>query len=910
MAGYSWAISAGGTITAGGTSTSNSTTVTWNTTGAQWIKVNYSNSFGCSAVNPVQYNVTVNPLPVPTISGNVSVCVNSTGNVYTTQTGMTGYTWNVSAGGTITAGTGTNAITVTWNTAGTRTVSVNYNNSFGCTAASPAVFSVTVNPLPVPTLSGPANVCTGVTGNVYTTEPGMTGYAWNVSAGGTITAGTGTNTITVTWTTSGAKTVSINYINSNGCTAAVPNVYNVTVNPLPVPTLTGPLTVCSGATGNLYSTQAGMTAYTWIVSAGGTITAGIGTNTITITWNTIGVQIVSVNYTNANGCTAGLPTTISVTVNPMAAPTLTGPTLICAGVTGNVYTTQTAMINYIWSVSGGGIITAGGTASSNTVTVTWNTSGAQTVSINYTNSSGCTAIVPTVFNVTVNPLPIPIITGPTLSCNGSINNVYSTATGMSSYNWAVSAGGTITSGAGTNSINVSWNTIGAQTVSVTYTNGNGCATLTPSFYNVTVSPMPAPTITGNNSMCVNSGYYTYSTEAGMSNYQWTISAGGNISFGAGTNQVQVIWNSAGSQWVSVNYTNASGCTAPSATQYAITVNPLPGAAGNISGGSSVCAGSQGMSYMVGPIQNTLTYIWTLPAGASIVSGAGTNSITVDFNSSSVSGDITVYGNNLCGNGVVSPSFPVTITPLPATPGMVTGPSDVCKPIAGIIYSVDPVAGAVTYSWSLPPGTIPVAGSTTNSITIDFPFGSGSGFVSVLAANACGNSFPSPNLVVTVKPVPDTPIITDRNDTLFSNVGNGNQWFRDDILIPGAVLYYYVPDLSGEYWDQVSSANCFSDTSNHILVVMSGVGSMQSSGCSLYPVPNDGRFNLSIYSSKKEVFDILIYNNLGQEIFELKDIEVTRSFEKHIDLRPVSPGIYTLIFRSADNKIVKKIMVKP
>ena len=71
--------------------------------------------------------------------------------------------------------------------------------------------------------------------------------------------------------------------------------------------------------------------------------------------------------------------------NALPAPTLAGPISVCAGSTGNVYTTQAGMTNYIWAVSAGGTITAGGTSNS-TVTVTWNTAGAQTVSVNYTNS--------------------------------------------------------------------------------------------------------------------------------------------------------------------------------------------------------------------------------------------------------------------------------------------------------------------------------------------------------------------------------------------------------------------------------------------------------------------------------------------------------------------------------------------
>jgi hypothetical protein len=238
MTGYSWVVSAGGTITAGGTAASNTVTVTWNTAGAQTVSVNYTNASGCTAAAPVVFNVTVNPLPVPTITGPTPVCVNSTGNVYTTQAGMTGYSWVVSAGGTITAGgtAASNTVTVTWNTAGAQTVSVNYTNASGCTAAAPVVFNVTVNPLPVPTITGPTPVCVNSTGNVYTTQAGMTGYSWVVSAGGTITAGgtAASNTVTVTWNTVGAQTVSVNYTNANGCTAATPVIFNVTVNLKPI----------------------------------------------------------------------------------------------------------------------------------------------------------------------------------------------------------------------------------------------------------------------------------------------------------------------------------------------------------------------------------------------------------------------------------------------------------------------------------------------------------------------------------------------------------------------------------------------------------------------------------------------------------------------------------------------------
>ena len=62
------------------------------------------------------------------------------------------------------------------------------------------------------------------------------------------------------------------------------------------------------------------------------------------------------------------------------------------------------MTNYVWTIVGG-TITAGGSATSNTVTITWDGTGTYSVSVNYTNPNGCVATDPTVFPVTINPLP-------------------------------------------------------------------------------------------------------------------------------------------------------------------------------------------------------------------------------------------------------------------------------------------------------------------------------------------------------------------------------------------------------------------------------------------------------------------------------------------------------------------------
>jgi hypothetical protein len=238
----------------------------------------------------------------------------------------------------------------------------------------------------------------------------MTNYIWTV-VGGTITAG-GTvtdNTATVTWTSSGVQSISVNYTNANGCTAAAAQVFNVTVNPLPVITLTGPTPVCLNSTGNVYTTQAGMTNYIWTV-VGGTITAG-GTatsNTATVTWTSVGVQSISVNYSNANGCTAAAPFVLNVTVNPIPTPVITGPSpVVCQSVTGTTSTYSTPNVagnTYNWVVVGGVIVSGQGT---NSITVTWTTAGAGSVQVTESiPSSSCSATA--TLAITVNPKPVTV----------------------------------------------------------------------------------------------------------------------------------------------------------------------------------------------------------------------------------------------------------------------------------------------------------------------------------------------------------------------------------------------------------------------------------------------------------------------------------------------------------------------
>ncbi len=758
MTGYNWTVTPDGTITSG--AGTNSIQVTWTIIGTKTVSVNYLNTGGCTASTPTNFTVIVNDLPSPTITGNNNLCAGTTGVVYFTEELMSNYSWAISAGGTITSGGTTTdySVTVTWNTPGAQTISVNYNDANNCTATAPVSYPVTVHSLPVPTIAGPAAVCVGIPGSVYTSQPGMTNYQWIVSAGGTITAGgTATNnSITVTWNTTGAQSVSINYHDANSCTAVSSFVYNVTVNPLPVPTITGSGVICAGTSGSVYTTQAGMSNYTWVVSSGGTITSG-GSSTdhsVTVTWNTPGAQSVSINYHDPNGCTAVSAFLFPVTVNPLPVPTIAGNNNLCAGTTGVIYSTQPSMTNYSWAVSAGGTITSGGTTTDHTVTITWNSAGAQTVSVNYNDANNCTAPAPVSYPVTVHSLPVPTIAGPTAICAGIPGSVYTTQPGMTNYQWVVSAGGTITSGgaATDNSVTVTWNTAGVQTVSVNYHDANSCSAVSPFVYNITVNPLPVPPISGPISVCLNSTG-TYSTVAGMTNYLWTVSAGGTITSGTGTNSITVLWTATGANIITLNYHDANGCTAVTATSYNITVNLLPVPA--LTGLSQICVGHSTTYSTDAGMSN---YSWNISAGGSISSGGGVNdnTVTVLWNGT---GFQSVSINYVMGTGCTAPSptlLNVTVNPLPVP--AIAGTNVLCAGTSGVVYSTQP--GMTNYLWTVSPGGTITSGGTLSDQTVTITWntaGAQNVTVNFQDANSCTAVMPV-MYPVTINPLP-VPAIT-------------------------------------------------------------------------------------------------------------------------------------------------------
>jgi subtilisin family serine protease len=338
---------------------------------------------------------------------------------------------------------------------------------------------------------------------------------------------------------------------------------------------------------------------------------------------------------------------------------------------------------------------------------------------------------------------------------------------------------------------------------------------------VKVNPLPVPSITGNTNLCVNSGNYSYETVPGMTNYFWTTSSGGNIISGAGTNIIQVHWSLSGNQSVTLSYTNTAGCLPVTPAVLPVIVNPLPGAALSITGTQTVCSGTTDILYSVSPVADAITYIWTILPGCTIQSGQLSDSIWLNFSNSAISGNIQVYGNNLCGDGLPSPDYPVTVI-------------------------------------SAPP----------------------------------------------------TPVIIQQGDSLISNAPEGNQWFNETGIINGATSSIYKPITDGLYRVTVSLDGC-SSQSEWFDFVATRIDHKSTSAFNIYPTPADQIIHLNLQLSKPCNIKVDLINTIGTIIKSMTLVNCPAGkFSPTLQSYDVKEGTYFLrILAGAENYFQKVIILR-
>lgn len=78
--------------------------------------------------------------------------------------------------------------------------------------------------------------------------------------------------------------------------------------------------------------------------------------------------------------------------------------------------------------------------------------------------------------------------------------------------------------------------------------------------------------------------------------------------------------------------------------------------------------------------------------------------------------------------------------------------------------------------------------------------------------------------------------------------------------------------------------------------------------SVYPVPNNGLFRARIQTIGNETFTMKLYNAVGIMVKEKAGVTINDSGEVEIDVRPLTKGIYTIVFENINRRINSKISV--
>ncbi len=593
-----------------------------------------------------------------------------------------------------------------------------YSDGNGCSNSASA--NVTSYPLPgVSIVPSDVSCFGGNDGSATASASGGTpgySYSWN------------TNPIQTTSTASGLS--GGNYIvtvtDANGCSTLQSQVIAEPANISSIASVTN--TTCGVPNGAIdLSVSGGTGTYSYSWSPG-------GSSSQDLTGITGGIY--SVLITDVNGCTNSNSFTVGSSGTAPASPTpVTGNAYVCKGSSGIMYSAAavSGATSYTWTTPTGASISTG----QGTTILTVNFSATQTSgNLCVYASNGCGNSAPvckTLTVVTAKPGVPGAISGPGTACQGSSGIVYSCppVANAATYNWTVPAGVSITSGALTNTITVDFAANFVKN-SIKISASNCVGTSTQRSLLIYEKPATPGVITGPvNGACAGSTGISYSVVpvASATGYTWTLPANASIASGSGTNNITIDFAPA---FTSGNLYVKADNVCGSSPARSSTIRSVPLSPGVVTGTVTACANQSGVAYSVASVTGATSYTWTAPTNASVVSGQGTNSVTIDYAGNFSAGNLTVKANNLCGAG---PARTVTIKSIPSIPGTITGSATVCANQINVAYSVAAVSGATSYAWTVPAGANVVTGQGTNSVTVDM--GTSGGTVSVRAENVCG-----------------------------------------------------------------------------------------------------------------------------------------------------------------------------
>ncbi|MBU2018201.1 MAG: T9SS type A sorting domain-containing protein, partial [Bacteroidetes bacterium] len=310
------------------------------------------------------------------------------------------------------------------------------------------------------------------------------------------------------------------------------------------------------------------------------------------------------------------------------------------------------------------------------------------------------------------------------------------------------------------------------------------------------------------------------------------------------------------------------------------------ATATISGGGTVCSGqSANMSVAL-----TGTGPWSITYSDGTTPTTVNNIATSPYTfSSSTAGTYTI--TNVSDANCTGTSSGSAIVTVKQNPMVSVNDANICEGDQAILNGIVFPSGGV-YNWT--PG-----GFSTSSITVSPS--STSTYTVTYTVNGCSSSA---NALVTVIARPSAPIITRNNFVLTSNYPSGNQWYKDGVLIPGAVNQNYTATENGVYTVIAYDGTCYSNVSNQMVIGNVGISELALGKLlNVYPNPTKDVITIDFTKGNEvELKSIDILNLMGQKV---GTVDVSESMS--VDMTAFESGVYHFSFNFSEGKVVKQVV---
>jgi len=338
------------------------------------------------------------------------------------------YTWNFGSGATPATFTGANPPTVTYSTAGNKTISLNLVKvAIGCNDWKWRSINVVAGVVASFTSNAPQ--CIGAAVNFTYTGTAAISFLWDFGVGSSPNTSTAQNPQGIVYSSSGTKTITLT-VDNGFCKQII--TQNITISATPIASFASTAPKCTGLAVDFTNTGTSSGAtYSWNFGSGATPATSPSQNPTGVIYSTSGVKIVTLTITNSTtGCAVTATNTINIYQTPTSSFSTNAP--VCANTAVNFTNNSTTGIGVVYNWDfGAGAVPSTSTAE-NPTGVIYNTGGDKIVTLTIFSGYCTDHATNTIY---IYSLPIADAGADTTICANTSVQIGSNPISGYSYNW-------------------------------------------------------------------------------------------------------------------------------------------------------------------------------------------------------------------------------------------------------------------------------------------------------------------------------------------------------------------------------------------------------------------------------------------------------------------------------------------